>query len=63
MPRKNNRYEREQKTNADRRELILKLYSVDGKKQSEIADMFRITRARVNSIIKESGIDKEEAAS
>ncbi|MBA4274136.1 MAG: hypothetical protein C0436_00635 [Alphaproteobacteria bacterium] len=61
MPkRKNKQYEREQKAIADRKELILKLYTVDGRKQSEIADMFRMSRSRVNEIVKESSIDNEE---
>lgn len=63
MPKKNKRYEREQKINTDRRELILKLYSVEDRKQTDIADIFNITRQRVNAIIKESGIDNKEAAS
>ena len=60
MPKKNKRYEREQKINADRRELILKLYSVEDRKQTDIADIFNITRQRVNAIIKESGIETTE---
>lgn len=63
MPKKETRYQKDMAENAARRKLIIKLYSVDGMKKAEIARMIGMSRSRVGTIIKESGIDNEEAAS
>ena len=60
MPKKETRYQKDMAENAARRKLIIKLYSVDGMTKAEIARMIGMSRSRVGTIIKESGIDMNE---
>ena len=62
MPKKETRYQKDMAANAARRKLIIKLYAVDGMSKAEIARMIGMSRSRVGTIIKESGIDNDEVA-
>lgn len=60
MPKNITRFQKDMAANAARRKLIIKLYSVDGMKKADIARMIGMSRSRVGTIIKESGIDDHQ---
>jgi len=54
MPKKTTRYQKEMEANEKRRQLIMKLFTVDGVRKAEIARMMVMSRSRVGAIIKET---------
>ena len=60
MPKKITRFQKDMAVNAARRQLIVKLYAADGMKKADIARMIGMSRSRVGTIIKESGIDDNQ---
>lgn len=54
MPKKTTRYQKEMEANEKRRNLIMKLFTVDGVHKAEIARMMGMSRSRVGAIIKET---------